>query len=61
MEDKGDTMDAKDVDTIIGRAAKAFKNGELPSHDAFAVSEIVAASLGMRKGYVLEEMLKKKA
>jgi len=54
-------MDAKDVDTIIGRAAKAFKNGELPSHDAFAVSEIVAASLGMRKGYVLEEMLKKKA
>ena len=54
-------MDAKDVDTIIGRAARAFKNGELPSHDACAVSEIVAASLGMRKEYVLKEMMKAKA
>lgn len=52
-------MTAEMVDEVISNSARVLKNRELPNHDAFTISEVVGASLGLPKEYVLDEMLKK--
>jgi hypothetical protein len=47
------------VDTVIGRAKQAMKNRTLPNHDAFTISEVLGACLGLPKEYVLDEMMKR--
>ena len=45
------------VETILKRAAQVLKNGELPNHNAFTISEVVGAVIGMSKEAVIEKML----
>ena len=46
------------VSAIIENAAKVLKNRELPSHNAFTISEVLGAALALPKEYIMDEMLK---
>ena len=45
------------VSAIIENAAKVLKNRELPSHNAFTISEVLGAALALPKEYIMDEML----
>ena len=48
------------IETILDRAALVLKIQSLPSHNAFTISEVVAAVTGLPKEYVIEQMLERK-
>jgi len=43
--------------TIIRNARKAIRNGNLPNHNAFTISEVVGAVIGVPKEIVIEDIL----
>ena len=46
------------LDTIMKRASQVLKENILPSHDAFTVSEVLGACLGLPKEYVIDQIIK---